>query len=146
MADAEIPTEQWIYAGLRLISGKRATAWLDESGVELLYADSKRNFIVGGEYKVRVTRGDDRVTRHGEPRFVDRVPVEVSRRREWDAETATAETELARGKLERKARAAPTALDDAIAPLIAIAKTQRTRSGRAAFTAYVIQELNRGAW
>lgn len=146
MADAEVPTEQWIYAGLRLISGKRVTAWLDESGVELLYADSKRNFIVSGGYEVRVTRGDDRVTRHGEPRFMTLVPVESSRRREWDAETAVVETELARGKLERKARTTPTALDDAIAPLIVIAKTHRTRYGRAAFTAYVIQELNRGAW
>jgi hypothetical protein len=60
--------ETWVYAGVRVLNGKRVHAWVDDHGrgVELLY-QQRGTYVIGNAYRARVTRTGERTSLHGPP-------------------------------------------------------------------------------
>jgi hypothetical protein len=133
--------ETWVYAGIRELNGKRAHSWLDPSKRELLYS-GKGSYVIGGLYAVQVNRSAGRVTRR-HPEYTGEF-VGSDERGPLNAADTAARIRLARLAQERK-DGASSALDNAIDPLVEIARTLRTGADRDALAAYVIRRIGT-AW
>ncbi len=135
------PTERWIYGGIRDLDGKRVHAWLDPTGRELLYAHKRGGgWAVGSYYTAQVTHDGTTRVLHGLPTYTgDTTDNDALRRRLWASHTA-AQARLAELAQERNA-ARRNAIDEALQPLIAAARSLKTSADRDAFTAYVLRRL-----
>jgi hypothetical protein len=131
--------EVWTYAGRRESNGKRYYAWHDSQGEERFYAKVSAG-TVGGKYAVMVTRDGERVSIYPEPRYTGE-KVDEPTRQEMEALDIAAMALLAAQARERN-DARHRALDDAVAPLVAIAAKLRFGHERDAFLAYVIRRLS----
>lgn len=132
--------ELWVYAGVRALDGKRVTAWIDPGGKERLYAE-KGSYALGHTYEVRVAREDDHIWRvAGSAKWTNApVPEDITVWRLADMEAAQ---ELERSKNERAAKKQGfTDLEEAMEPLLAIARAARTAAQREALIAAVIRRL-----
>lgn len=154
------PTEEiWAYGGLRLGAkdGKPYHAWVPDRGrvddVDDLWYPAKNRgdrFIVGALYRATVRRrpreggaaGEMTTTLISTPIFEAGSVEDRKRRAVWEATDAAAKARQARARAERKA-GTDSALDDALAPLVKIARTMRTNADRDAFAALVLRRLSR---
>lgn len=134
--------EIWIYAGRRVSKGKQAYAWIDANDKELWYGPGFQGKVIGGRYTVTVDRDSDKLTVYGKPSYVDRSQDE--RTAEWEAKQETSNTLLAAASRERTAAKQRT-LDEALVPLLDVARTLRTGSERDAFLAHIIRKVS-AAW
>jgi hypothetical protein len=141
MDEPEPAEERWSCAGVRVLDGKRAIAWLTPHDDRLRYFTDKGHWVTGGVYRVRCTWQDDRVVRHGDPLYVG-PRGDAGLRQRWAAEEVAAKARLESYSLARSA-AKVSALDDALAPLVAIAKGMRTQQQRDAFCAHIISKVSR---
>jgi hypothetical protein len=133
--------ERWVALGTRVAANHaRASRWLDQEGGELLFAD-RTSYVIGATYEVRVKRtGAGRVTMLGKPVFLGRDAQDPARVALWEARALIAEQELSRRSRERNA-AKVRALDEALRPLLDIARELRSSSAKDAFAAYVLRRL-----
>ncbi|HEY2261234.1 MAG TPA: hypothetical protein VGI96_01265 [Streptosporangiaceae bacterium] len=127
----EPAAETWTYGGIRAgKNGKKGHAWLDAAGEDHWFArtDGGR-MAIGSRYGVRVTRRDDGgITVHGTPEYAGTAADEATRQALW-AEHAVAQAQIETVRAERDA-ARRNALDEALAPLLALASTLRTGAQR----------------
>jgi hypothetical protein len=138
----EPAAEVWTYGGVRAgKDGKRVHAWIDPGGEELWFA-RVRAAAIGSQYTVSVTRREDTVTVHGTPQYAGSDTDPGTRRALWAADSV-AQARLAGLRAERS-DARRNALDEAIAPLLEIARPLRTGAERDALAAYVIRKLHAG--
>jgi hypothetical protein len=139
-AAAVTTAERWTYGGHRVLDGKRVHAWIDPSGRELLYAFKRATiWAIGSYYTAHVSREDTTTRLHNTPTYTGEQADDDLRRHLWAADTA-ARAQLARLAQERN-DARRNALDDALAPILAVAATLKTGPDRDAFTAYVLRRL-----
>jgi hypothetical protein len=141
MTETPAETEEvWTYGGLRAgARGTRVHAWIDETGEELWFPKTGARASVGARYKVSVRRRDGTTSLVGVPGYTGRSADEQLRRRLW-AEHTTAATRLELIRAERSdARA--SALDEALAPLLELARGLRTNAERDALAVYVLRKL-----
>lgn len=143
-AEPEPREEQWVYGGVRELAGKRVHAWLPGAGTdrELLYT-MKGSFVIGEIYRAGVTRTPEgKTVLHGSPRYEGdgRFDAEVATLLRAEHHTAT--TRLLLARMQRSA-ARRDELDEALAPLRAVAARFTSRADRAAFVAYVLAELSK---
>jgi hypothetical protein len=132
-------TEQWIFGGSVIHSGRRAHLWLDPTGRELVYA-AQGSYAVGYVYDVHVTRQGDRVTRHGRPTSTGDTADDATRDSLAARHRAT-ETTLDVQRRDRAARR-DDPVERAIAHLCDLA-ARVPQSQRTAFAAYVAVRLAR---
>ena len=85
--------ETWIYAGARILDGKRVTLWRDQGGDMITYPESE-GWVIGGIYEVNVDRAGDRLTR-SHPIFMKRHP-DADEITAWEALDHRAVIRLAR--------------------------------------------------
>lgn len=138
-------TETWTYGGVRVLrDGKRAHAWVDPSGEELLYQKIGRRAAVGYLYEATVERDGDHITLHGQPRSIGEQTDAETRLRLRAADSA-ATTRLATLARERK-EGAEDALNEALAPLVKLARGCRTGAERDALIATVLRRMQSAAW
>jgi hypothetical protein len=140
---AEPVTEEWTCMGVRVnAKGKRVVFWLTPDGTELAYLE-KISYVTGGIYEVEVTRTEGHVLRD-KPRYTRRwLDRDDPRVQKWHLSEMTAEQQLAREARERKDKAAGfVALDQAMEPLLQIARSYRTNAQRDALIADVIRRLS----
>lgn len=140
--------ELWAFAGHRVGVKNLATqVWVDDEGKgkELWFA-KKGVYSIGGIYEVETTRhADGRLTLHGgSPRFI-RASDDRDARTLWEAENLAANAILESKRRERKADA-DSALNEALAPLVTIAKGLRTNAQRDVFAAHIIRKIAESAW
>jgi hypothetical protein len=137
--------ERWTYAGVRLDEkGKPHNVWIPDGSDRELWYPPKGIYTVASVYAAMVTRTDDgRTTLHGTPKYVRRLE-DRDKIVRLEAEHWAAKADQERLKRERSA-ATEEALDDALAPLVRIARMQRTRAQRDAFAARVMRKLM-GEW
>jgi hypothetical protein len=134
--------EVWTYLGIRVSAkDKRMHGWRDPGGRELWYSD-KGSFVIGGRYDVEVNRADDRCTRRT-PSYAGEY-IGQEERAGLEALDLAARLRLAGLVRERRDMGA-SALDEAIEPLLAVARTLRAGADRDALAAYVIRRLHT-AW
>lgn len=152
MTDTTDPTEiqEWVYAGRRLNSkGKPVDAWVTEAGkgkqVHFGAGTKLSTHIIGALYRAKVEVEGDTMTLYGVPTFVEGMHAPEADRREWTALDSVTNTKLAAERRERNA-AKVEALDEALKPLVEIAKTLRSRADQDAFLATVIRRLTTAAW
>lgn len=137
---ANAAPEQWVYGGIRVWDGKRVHAWIDPAGRELLYAHKRgSNRAIGSFYTAQVSRHDGTTRLHNEPTYTGEQADDDLRRHLWAADTA-ARAHLARLAQERN-DARRNALDEAVEPVLAVARTLKTGPDRDAFTAYVLRRM-----
>jgi hypothetical protein len=141
----DVVEERWVYGGIRVLDNKRVHAWIDPSGRELLYAHKRSGtWAVGSFYTARVTRNGPHTTLYATPSYHGDGYADTGlRRRLWAQDTA-ARARLALVAQERNA-ARRNAIDEALMPLLDVARTLKTGADRDAFTAYVIRQLA-AAW
>jgi hypothetical protein len=141
MTETEPDEEVWTYAGVRIgARGTRVHAWLDAQGEELRFAKTGTHAAVGSLYTVNVARHGDTISIHGAPAYTGRATDDQTRQQLWTEHT-TATTRLQMIRSERTA-ARRNALDEAIAPLLELARPLRTAADRDALAAYVIRKLH----
>jgi hypothetical protein len=137
----EAHEETWTYAGRREAKGKRYYVWLDASGAERYYAKVPAT-SVGGRYIIKVRNEGERVIVLSDPVYLgDRVDVEA--RLTMEAQDLVAVARLA-GLARERSDSRKAALDEALAPLIAIAANLKFGHERDAFLAYVIRRITQG--
>ena len=141
---SEVPgaaDERWVYGGIRILDGKRVHAWIDPTGRELLYTFKRAGgWAIGSVYTARIDRADARATLHGTPAYTgDRTEDDELRRELWAKDTA-ARAQLALLAQQRNDWHR-NAIDEALEPLLAAARTLKTGPDRDAFTAYVLRRL-----
>ena len=145
--EPERTEETWTRAGVRVgTSGKRVTCWVRPGGKTTVSLVTKRGTsAVGGRYAFKVTYGPDSSLTGiwGPLHYVDRDP-DDEKVAAWRAHEVAAETHFAREAAERKAKAEDP-LDEALAPLVEIARTLRTGADRDAFASYIIRRVARAA-
>src|SRR5579875_2939984 len=139
--------EVWTYGGVRVSGrGQRAYAWIDEAGEELWFPKTGTRSAVGSQYRVTVKRADGVTSIIGTPQYAGRACDDELRRQLWAQHSAaTTRLELARAERNDARRNAP---DEAIAPLLEVARTMRTTAERDALADYVsrnIADSRRGA-
>lgn len=141
----EKPIEQWTYAGMRVSSdGKRCSGWLDSTDEIRLYAEPTSSFVLGGIYDVVITQTG---LRRGTPKYTGRrLAFDDPLLSTWRVAQLDAEQVLARNARERKDKNGTDALEEAMQPLIALAKSCRTEAQRAALIADVIYRMNTSWW
>jgi hypothetical protein len=140
-------TERWVCIGTRLShNDKRCNAWLTPAGDTKLYA-GRESYVTGAVYEVQVRHTPDGHTvRVGSPRYVGSASVSDERLATWRAEEISDLAELARQARERKAkRDGDGPLEEAMAPLLAIAAQLRTSDQKNALIADVIRRMSM-AW
>jgi len=138
--------ERWVFGGSRIgTGGKRIHAWVPEgTAVEdaVFFSPSKgMSPAVGSIYAVQVRRVGKRVTRFGDPVYLKRSDDEALRG-ELELAHRLAEVELSRRKQEANDKRA-TALDEAMAPLLELARTV-SPFDRDAFLVMVIRRVEAG--
>jgi hypothetical protein len=133
--------ETWTYGGVRV--GARHTrvhAWIDPAGEELWFPKAGAHAAVGSRYTVSVRRSAGTTSIIGVPEYAGRSPDDGLRQRLWAAHTAaTTWLQMIR---DQRNDAKHSALDQAIAPLLDLARTLRTSAERDALAAYVIRKLH----
>lgn len=132
-------TETWTYGGTRVgKDNKPVSVWIDGTGEELWFkADTRKS--VGALYDVEVWRKSDGGISRRAPSYAGLNPDEALRQRLWTAHDV-ARAVIARARQEAKDGRA-NALDEALAPLLALARQQRTGADRDAFVATVLRRL-----
>lgn len=140
---ADFDAETWVYAGRRVLStGKLGYAWLDgKLDTELLFGPHSKATVVGGIYNTEVKRDGDRTTMRLGQFTGERHPDDV-RTALLQAKDRAAYEEQQQSAAERKL-AADGPLEQALAPLLAIAATCKTYSQITALEAEVIRRLRR---
>jgi hypothetical protein len=144
MTEQGVSEEIWTYHGQREQAGKRYHQWADADGVERWYAKVPGG-AVGGRYRLTVTREGDAVRVHGSTLAYTGERLELGRVAELEAAHVAAGAVLAAKALERK-HSKYEALDEALQPLLRIARTLRTSAERDAFIAYIIRKITWGSW
>jgi hypothetical protein len=140
---ADWPQEAWTYGGVRVDSkGTRKHQWIEPDGSPGLYAD-KGSFVIGGLYHVRVQR-DGKHTTRTTPRYTGET-VEREERAALEIKDRASRRELAAKSRERN-DAAQSALDEALEPLLAIARKTRNGSDLEALVAYVSHRIYAPHW
>lgn len=141
--------ETWLYAGRRRgADGKAMTAWSTPSG-KLVYfgKDRSARLAIGHAYTVDVTRDGDRLTRHGDPRFVPAGEAERAatddERHEWRAEDAAFSHLLEAERLE-KAAGVDDELEQALDVLRSYMEQLTNYQRQSAFLDWVRGEILRG--
>lgn len=152
MADDDttiVQEEVWTYGGTRVTSDVKSHAWALPDGSEITFTDKPkmvdRKCSVGAEYRVKAIKDNlgETTGRRGEPQYIGATDDTELRQQLWAAHWA-AETRLASLRQER-AVGQRDAVVEALEPLKELAAGMRTRADRAAFIAYVVNELN-SAW
>jgi hypothetical protein len=147
-AEPEYTTETWRWMGERTgTKGDRHNTWQDPAGQPLYFAakPSTAGGAVGGYYTATVLRHDD-----GEGLSLRAVQFERQAGRgdaladQWRAEDRAARTRASARRRERDAAKA-NELDEALAPLLAIAGKLRTHADQEALMMLVLRRMN-GAW
>jgi hypothetical protein len=137
--------ERWVYGGIRVLDGKRVYAWIDPSGRELLFTLRPASAsAIGSYYTAQVSRHAGNVTLHGTPTYADDGQADDELRRQLWAQDTAARGHLARLAQERN-EARRHGIDEALQPLLSVARTVKTGPDRDALTAYVLRRLI-GAW
>jgi hypothetical protein len=101
--------------------------------------DGHPHAAVGSQYKVTVKRDGGVTSIIGTPQYAGRARDDDLRRQLW-AQHSAATTRLELIRAERN-DARRNALDEAIAPLLEIARTLRTTAERDALAVYVIRKI-----
>jgi hypothetical protein len=136
-------TQRWVYGGLRVLNDKRVHAWLDPTGRELpVRAQRGGGWAIGGYYTARVVRDGEATKLAGTPSYTGDGDARDELRRELWAKDTAARTRLARLAQERR-HARRNAIDEALQPLLAAARTLKTSADRDALIAYVMRQLIR---
>lgn len=137
-------TEEWIYAGVRVLAGKRTHGWIEPSGRMRYYVD-KGNLVIGGLYTVSVTRTDKNVMR-GQPVYTGRMIDDDALRRQYFVEEHAAKTKLSAITNERNdAKVTASEIDKMLAPLIEVAASLTSQYDRDAFSMLVLRRIQ-SAW
>jgi hypothetical protein len=133
--------ERWTALGTRVTSkGAQAARWLTEEGGELLFPD-RTAFVIGATYEITLKRTEaGRVTMIGKPAFVGRDAADPAKVALWEARDLIARQELSRRSRERKA-SKQRALDEAMRPLLDIAREMRSTADKDSFAVYVLRRL-----
>lgn len=141
--DPEPSAEIWVYAGIRVLDGKRVHAWFDDSGrgVQLLY-QLRGSYVVGNAYRARVTRTGSRTSLHGTPGYEGDSDLDRDTVAGWQALHHAAVTRLALARQERSA-ARNDEVDILLEPLRAIIRNMPTHADKTAFIAHVLRDLSR---
>jgi hypothetical protein len=141
----ETRTEEWVHTGVRVSSkGKRVTTWQVPSGKAISFIERK-SYITGGVYTVKVSDAEGGgIVRHGDPRWDHRYDNDDDVA-QWRAREVAAEAALAH-KVNERAAAKRDALNEAMNPLVNIARTLRTSAERDAFIAHIINRITQEAW
>jgi hypothetical protein len=142
----EPAAETWTYGGVRADKhGKKWHSWLDAAGEDHWFARTGGGTMaIGSRYTLRVTRRDDGgITLHGIPEYAGSEADQVTRQGLW-AQHAVAQAQIEARRAERDA-GRRNALDEALAPLVDLARSLRTGAQRDALTAHVIRKLH-NAW
>jgi len=140
MAGTGEEEELWTYGGVRVSGrGRRVYAWIDQAGEELWFPKTGTHAAVGSQYKVTVKRDDGVTSIIGTPQYAGRASDDDLRRQLW-AQHSAATTSLELARAERS-DARRNALDEAIAPLLRIARTLRTTAERDALAVYVLRKI-----
>jgi hypothetical protein len=132
-------TERWTFAG-QAPGRKRPVVevWWPADGERLAYAPTKgAHYTPGGLYEVRVYRGENTITRYGGAEFVGADP-DAERRMRAEAEAAAGARELARARLEKRAKGG--AFAEVLGEVRAAAATM-THAQREAFLAMLAREV-----
>lgn len=137
----DLPTERWIYGGIRALDGKRVHAWIDPTGRELLYAHRRGGgWAIGSYYIAHITREGTTTRLHGLLTYTGAgIDNDALRRNLWANHTA-AQARLADLAHERNA-SRRNAIDEALQPLLDAARSLKTSAERDAFTAYVLRHI-----
>lgn len=138
----QTPVEEiWLFGGLRRLSGSGyAHGWIDRAGEgELLLYKAKGSFVVGSLYAVQVSRTADNTRMHGTPRYHGRCD-DAELRATVEATHDAVKARQARERMERN-DAKNKAIDNAVAPLVEIARTLPTHADKDAFAAYVLRKI-----
>jgi hypothetical protein len=149
MTNPDPTIERWVYGGLRLGSGDhKCYAWTVEgAGEDLLFRHKRTgSWVFGGSYIVTVTRDDAKIYLHDprSARFAGRIDDAIERARLEAADLAT-RTHLAAVAFERKAKTDP-ALDEALAPLLAIAARLPNQMQVRALIGYATEKIHASRW
>ena len=133
--------EFWVYAGIRVVRGKAAQAWITDSGEgETVYFSPRGAPIIGETYRTSVTRSGESVTIPGTPVYAGDGRLNEERAAELIAGDHVAKTLLAMARLERAA-AKRNELDDALGPLRKIAQQMKTRAEKEALVSYILHTI-----
>jgi hypothetical protein len=133
--------ERWVYAGIRVLRGKAAQAWITDSGDgETVYFSPRGGPVVGEIYRASVTRQGESVTLHGTPRYAGDGRVNHERAADLLAGQQVAQALLAVARLERAA-AKRNELDAALDPLRQIARRMKTSAEKDALVAYILRAI-----
>jgi hypothetical protein len=144
--EPERTEETWTCAGVRVGgSGKRVMCWVRPDGKIVSLFSKRGSNAIGGRYAFKVTYGPDGELTGiwGPLHYVDRDP-DNEKIAGWRAQEVAAEAHFAREAAERKAKSEDP-LDEALAPLVEIARTLRTGAARDAFAAHIIRRVARAA-
>lgn len=144
-AGPEPINETWVYAGVRVLDGKRVHAWIDDHGrgTELLY-QQRGSYVIGNAYHARVTRTGKRTSLHGTPDYEGTSDLDRDTIAGLQAQHHAAVTRLALIRQERSA-ARNDEVDTLLEPLRAIIRKMPTHVDKTAFIAHVLRDLSR-AW
>lgn len=134
--------ETWWYAGRRLdTKGKLVYQWRDASGEDHLYAKLRAS-SPGRAYTLEATRdGDSLLVAPSSLTYqhdVDPHPDAAA----WQAADRVTVVQQDRDRLERAEKGAE--LDEALVPLLAVAKKLRPGPQRLAFASVVLERLQQG--
>jgi hypothetical protein len=135
--DERVP-EQWVYAGLRCVKGKRYTLWMDPAGVGMHY-DDKGSFAIGYLYDVQVRRTAESVFRSAPTPTGHRCDASTETVQEWAALDRAAQSRLATLTRERNAKR-EDALAELVDPLASLARKMLPRD-RDALAVYVLRRI-----
>src|SRR5438309_4257700 len=104
----------------------------------MYYKPQAGRLVIGGAYTVRITEDDTHTVKHGDAQYQGyRADAATSERvAQWEAEDHLARIQAATERLERR-HAMESALDEALAPVLDIARKLRTRADRDAYAAMV---------
>ena len=134
-------TERWIYGGIRVLNDRRIHAWIDPNGHQCLYQLKRAgSWVIGGYYTGKVARNGDATTLYGTPHYTGDGNAGDDVRRDLWAKDAAARTRLALLAQERN-EARRNAIDEALDPLLTLARTAKTSADCDALTAYVLRRM-----
>lgn len=133
-----MPTENWAYMGRRFSNKKLYHYWRDSQGMSLGY--SKLSGMVGYIYEIEAIRDGDVTSVRGTPNWLH-AKVEEAEIREWTVADYSAQMMYRDYRRNERLKKEPDALDEAMKPLLAYARTCRTKLERDFLTGTIIRRM-----
>lgn len=143
MTDEEFTTEEWLYQGRRLSRERKIVyAWHSLVGDHTYFFTKVAGQVIGGVYEIPVKRTADEIYVRGAPTFLRLSEHDTDEDRSvWQAQDRDAKAKQDAAAWEKR-MAKTGGLDEALAPLLAVAAKCRT----AAEVEALVAATSRAIW